>query len=173
MPTHIALLRAVNVTGTGILRMEELRAICAKAGFKGVRTYIQSGNVVLSTAKSAEETKATLERIVAKKIGKPLRVLVRSADEMAAVEKGNPFPEAEPNRLMVLFLDEAPPKAALKGWRIPGGERLALKGRELYIHFPDGQGNSKLKVPFMDVGTGRNLNTVRKLIAMAREDAAG
>ncbi|MDH5234996.1 MAG: DUF1697 domain-containing protein [Gemmatimonadota bacterium] len=169
MPTHIALLRAVNVTGTGILRMADLRTLCAKAGFKGVRTYIQSGNVVLSTARSAEETKATLERVVAKRIGKPLRVLVRSAEQMEAVEKGNPFPEVEPNRLLILFLDDAPPKAALKGWKIPGGERLALKGRELYVHFPEGQGKSKLKVPFMDVGTGRNLNTVRKLIAMANE----
>ncbi|MBL8997577.1 MAG: DUF1697 domain-containing protein [Gemmatimonadetes bacterium] len=169
MTTLIALLRAVNVTGTGILRMEELRALCTKAGFKDVRTYIQSGNVVLRSSNDAARTKAKLEEIVSRKLGKPCRVLVRTLEELEQVERRNPFPEAKPNFTMVLFLDEAPPKGALKDWKIPGGERLALKGRELYLHFPDGQGKSKLKVPFADIGTGRNLNTVRKLIAMARE----
>jgi uncharacterized protein (DUF1697 family) len=63
-------------------------------------------------------------------------------------------------------------KTAIADWKIPGRERLALHGRELYVHFPEGQGKSKLKVPFADVGTGRNLNTVRKLLEMARAPKA-
>jgi uncharacterized protein (DUF1697 family) len=166
MTTLIALLRAVNLTGTGILRMEDLRGICTKLGFADPRTYIASGNVVLGSTIAPATAKARLEKALLTKLGKPCRVLIREPAELVAVERANPFPEAEPNRLLVLFLDDAPPKNALKDVKPPGGERLALKGRELFIHFPNGQGQSKLKIPFLDVGTGRNLNTVRALIAM-------
>ena len=168
MTTLIALLRAINVTGTGLLRMEDLRAICTKLGFKDPRTYIASGNVVIGSKVTPEAAKAKIEKALLTKLGKPCRVIIRDLAELEAAERANPFPEAEPNRLMVLFLDEAPDKKALKDVKTPGGERLALKGRELFIHFPNGQGQSKLKVPFADVGTGRNLNTLRALIAMAR-----
>ncbi len=171
MPTHIALLRAVNVGGTGKLPMTELRALCAKAGLKNARTYIASGNVVCESPLAPAAVKTKLEKALLAKLGKPCAVLVRSLAEMEAIEKRNPFPDAEPNRLLVTFLDDAPPKTALKDWRIPGRERLALHGRELFIHFPDGMGQSKLKIPFADIGTGRNLNTVRALIAMAKADA--
>jgi uncharacterized protein (DUF1697 family) len=69
---------------------------------------------------------------------------------------------------MVFFLDAPPPKDAVRAVKTPGGEELVLAGRELYVHFPDGQGKSKLKLPFADVATARNLNTVRRLAAMAR-----
>ena len=169
MNTHIALLRAVNVGGTGKLPMVELRALCEKLGFKAVRTYIQSGNVVFSSALDAAKAKAKLEQALATKLGKPCRVIIRTGKELANVVAANPFPEAEPNRLIVVFLDDAPSKGPIKDWRIAGSERLALLGRELFIHFPDGQGTSKLKVPFADLGTGRNLNTVRTLLTMANE----
>ena len=169
MNTHIALLRAVNVGGTGKLPMVELRALCEKLGFKAVRTYIQSGNVVFSSALDAAKAKAQLEQALATKLGKPCRVIIRTGKELAYVVAANPFPEAEPNRLIVVFLDDAPPKGSLTDWKIPGSERLALLGRELFIHFPDGQGTSKLKVPFADTGTGRNLNTVRTLLTMAND----
>lgn len=169
MATFIALLRAVNVGGTGKLPMAELRTLCAEAGFHGVRTYIQSGNVVLGSDGTAAEVKAALEAVLAREMGKPCQVLVRTPAQMEAVRAGNPFPESPPNRLLVLFMDEEQPDTALDGWNAPGGERLALRGRELYVHFPEGQGHSRLKVPFRDIGTGRNLNTVRKLIAIAGE----
>jgi len=171
MATLIALLRAVNVTGTGKLLMTDLRALCQRAGLKEVRTYIQSGNVVFSTDSAAAKVKATLEEKLAKKLGKPCLVFVRTVAEMEAIEQRNPWPDANPSHTMVLFLDDAPPRGALKDWKIPGGEQLALHGRELFIRFPEGQGKSKLKVPFMDIGTGRNMNTVRKLIAMARAES--
>ncbi len=167
MPTHIALLRAVNVGGTGKLPMADLRALCTKLGFKDVRTYIQSGNIVFDSPLDAAQVKAKLERALAARLGKPCRVLVRTAAELKAIVRRNPFPEAEPNRLIVMFLDDAPGKAAIAGVKPPGGERLSLHGRELYIHFPDGMGKSKLKLPFADTGTGRNLNTVRKVLELA------
>ena len=169
MPTHIALLRAINVGGTGKLPMADLRELCEKLGFRDVRTYIQSGNIVFTSALDASKSKAKLEKALAERLGKPCRVLIRTRAELEAVDKHNPFPEAPSNRVIVTFLDEAPGPKAIDGVKTPGGERLALRGRELYIHFPDGAGSSKLKVPFADIGTGRNINTVRKLVELASE----
>ena len=95
-------------------------------------------------------------------------MLLRSAGELERIIAANPFPGAAANQLVIVFLDAAPVKTAIKDWKIPGRERLALHGRELYVHFPEGQGSSKLRVPFAGEGTGRNLNTVRKLLEMAR-----
>ena len=168
MTTYIALLRAVNVGGTGKLPMADLRALCEKAGFTAVRTYIASGNVVFSSKLSATQARVTLESALAKRLDKTPQVLIRTAGELEAVIAANPFPEAEPNRLIVVFLSREEPSSVLDGWKIPGGERLALVGRELFIHYPVGMGQSKLKVPFADQGTGRNLNSVRALLEMAR-----
>lgn len=168
MPTHIALLRAINVGGTGKLPMTELRALCEAFGFANVRTYIQSGNVVFESRLSQARAKATLESALEARLGRRHAALLRSLDELVAIEGRNPFPEADARQLLVVFLDAPPPRDALTGWKIPGRERLHPDGRELFIHFPDGMGRSKLKIPFADVGTGRNLNTIRALIALAR-----
>ncbi len=169
MPTHIALLRAINVGGTGKLPMAELRKLCEAAGFRDVRTYIASGNLVFSSPLTTAKAKATLERLLTKRLGKPWHAVFRTKQELESVVERNPFGTDDPKRLLVLFLDEPPPKGALKDVKAPGGERLHLDGRELFIHFPDGMGRSKLRIPFAGVGTGRNLNTVRKLIELAGE----
>jgi uncharacterized protein (DUF1697 family) len=109
-----------------------------------------------------------LEKALAARMGKPVGVLVRTGAEIDRVLAGNPFKKAPPNRVIVLFLDEAPAADALAGVKAPGGEELVLRGRELYIQYPEGQGASKLKVPLAKVGTGRNLNTVARLAEMAR-----
>jgi uncharacterized protein (DUF1697 family) len=80
----------------------------------------------------------------------------------------NPFAQAEPSKVLVLFLDQAPERDALAGLVIPGQEKLKLDGREVFIHFPDGQGKSKLRLPFSKIGTARNLNTVARLVEMVR-----
>jgi uncharacterized protein (DUF1697 family) len=169
MATFIALLRSVNVGGTGKLPMADLKALCVKAGFTNVRTYIASGNVVLDAKVPAARVKAALEAALHKRVGKPIQVLIRTADELEAVVAANPYPEAAPNQLIVLFLDHEPRESSIADWPIPGRERMTLRGRELFLHFPDGQGTSKLRVPFADVGTGRNLNTVRAVLALARD----
>lgn len=169
MPTFVALLRSVNVGGTGKLPMADLKALCERCGFTGVKTYIASGNVILDTRETAAKVKAKLEAALLKPMGKPCLVFIRTADELEAALAANPWPDANPSRTIITFLDTAPPKDAIKGWPIPGKERLALVGRELFAHFPDGQADTKLKVPFADVGTGRNLNTTRALLALARD----
>lgn len=164
----VVLLRAINVGGTGKLAMAELVKLCEKAGFSGAKTYIQSGNVVFKSSASEAHVKRVLERAVTAKLGKAAGVLVRTASELTRVLANNPFKSAPPNRVIVMFLDKAPPKSSVAKVEPPGGEELVLRGRELYVHFPNGQGQSRLKVPLADVGTGRNLNTVGKLAAMAR-----
>jgi uncharacterized protein (DUF1697 family) len=104
-------------------------------------------------------------------MGKPVRTLIRSGSELESVLKRNPFAKAPPNKVAVLFLDAAPPRNALAGLVIPGREEVKLSGREVFIHFPDGMGRSKLKLPFAAMATGRNINTVARLAAMAREGA--
>src|SRR5690348_15140450 len=115
MKTLIALLRAVNVGGTGKLPMSDLKALCEKAGFDNVRTYIASGNVIFESDRSEAQVKAALEKALQKYAGKPVGVLVRSASEMAAVVAANPFPKAAPNRTVAIFLDKPPPDDVLDG----------------------------------------------------------
>lgn len=164
MAQYIALLRAVNVGGTGKLPMADLRAIATGLGFTDVQTYIQSGNLVFTSRLSAARAKSALEAAVATHLGKPSPVILRTREELREIEAENPFGEAEPAKVLVLFLDAAPDHKALADVSPPGRERLAVGTREVYIHFPDGMGQSKLKIPFADRGTGRNLNTLRALL---------
>jgi uncharacterized protein (DUF1697 family) len=172
MAVFIALLRAVNVGGTGKLAMSELREICEDAGFENVTTYIQSGNVVLTSRLAAAQVKQKLEASLRRKMGKPVGVVLRTPAQLEAIVKRNPFKKAAPNQLLVLFLDRAPPKNALANLVIPGWEEVKLSGREIFIHYPDGMGRSKLKTPFADNATGRNLNTVKKLLELSRTASA-
>jgi uncharacterized protein (DUF1697 family) len=169
MTAFIALLRAINVGGTGKIRMKELVSLCEGAGFKRVTTYIQSGNVVLRSNLPEAKVKAKLEKALAAKMGKSVRALIRTGEELEAAIKQNPFKKAAPNRVLILFLDEAPPRDALEHLTISDREEVKLAGREVFIHYPDGIGTSKLKIPFSKTGTARNLNTVVKLAAMAHE----
>ncbi|MGA9421008.1 MAG: DUF1697 domain-containing protein [Rhodanobacteraceae bacterium] len=167
MKTYIALLRAVNVGGTGKLPMAKLRAMCEDAGFANVRTWIASGNVVLDSASTARQVKNALEASLKRYAGKPVGVTVRTAGEMAAVLAANPFPKAAPNRTVAIFLDSSPPSDALDEISGRDNERLALGKREIYVHYGDGMAGSRLKIPAAKSGTARNMNTVARLVAMA------
>jgi len=167
MPRYVALLRAVNVGGTGKLPMTELKAMCADAGFADVQTYIASGNVVFSSKLGAPKVKAALEKRLQAYAGKPVGVAVRSADEIAAVLKANPFPKAPPNTTVAIFLDEPPPKDALRDVKGQQDEQMRLGKREIYVAYGSGMGRSKLKIPAAANGTARNLNTIAKLAELA------
>ena len=165
--TYIALLRAVNVGGTGKLPMSELKALCEDAGFERVRTYIASGNVLFASALPEAEVRQALESRLAAYAGKPVGVLLRSAAEMARVAADNPFPDAAGNRVVAIFLDAAPPSDALQQISGQQGERLALGRREIYVHYDAGMADTKLKIPAAKAGTARNMNTVIKLAELA------
>lgn len=171
MPTHIALLRAVNVGGTGKFPMSDLKAMCEDAGFSSVRTYIASGNVVFESDLSEAEVKAALEARLETYAGKPVGVLVRTAAEMADILAGNPFPDRAPNHTVAIFLDAPPPADTLAGVTGQSGEEIRLGRREICVHYPNGQGRSKLKIRAAVSGTARNMNTVAKLAGMANSPA--
>ena len=167
--TWIALLRAVNVGGTGKLPMAELRAMCEDAGFADVRTYIASGNVVFASDATEKQVQAELQARLERYAGKPVGVVVRSGAEMAAVLTANPFSKAPPNRVVAIFLEKAPPADALQAASGRKDEQLAIGKREIYVHYGEGMADSKLKIPAAKAGTARNINTIAKLAAMALE----
>lgn len=168
MAVFIALLRAVNVGGTNKLPMSDLRELCSNCGFAEVTTCIQSGNVVFSSRLDRNKVKRKLASALQARMGKPIGVYVRTPAELDAIIKRNPFKQAEPSRLLVVFLDGAPQPNVLADLAIPGREEVRLSGREAFVHYPDGMGRSKLNLPFARDATGRNLNTVQKLLALSR-----
>ena len=169
MPVFVSLLRAVNVGGTGKLPMSDLKRLCETAGFRNVRTYIASGNVVAERDGSEAEAKAALEAELRAYAGKPVGVIVRTGAEMSKTVANNPFPDRAASQTVAIFLDLAPPPNVLKDVKGHANEELRLGAREIYIHYPDGIGHSKLRIPAASNGTARNMNTVAKLAAMAGE----
>ena len=167
MTAYVALLRAVNVGGTGKLPMRRLLEFCTDAGFTGARTYIASGNVVFRSLASEHDVRAALESRLEAYAGKPVGVLVRSVKEIMKVVADNPFPDKPGNRVMALFTDAPLPKHALDGAAAVGNEEARLGRREIFVFYPDGMGRSRLRLPNERTGTARNMNTVAKLAELA------
>lgn len=166
MTAYVALLRAVNVAGTGKLPMAELRAMAEGLGLANVRTYIASGNLLFESDLSEREVKAALETRIEAYAGKYVPIFVRTAAELAAVCAADPFPDAHGSRHMVYFLDHAPPQDTQQTARDQAGERIALGLREIYVDYGDGIRFTKLKLAATKISTARNMNTVAKLVEM-------
>lgn len=179
MSGFIALLRAVNVGGTGIIRMADLKSICEKLGFRDVATLLQSGNVVFRSTGSDKTVAKKLADAIEKSHKFRPAIMVRTADEVEAVMRRNPFPDAaaaEPNRLLVSFLAGPPVKDAaerLAAVKVEK-EKIRLIGDTLYVHYAEGGmgtskvGNAVLERALGVAATARNWNTVGKLLALAR-----
>jgi uncharacterized protein (DUF1697 family) len=164
---YVALLRAVNVGGTGKLPMQDLKAMCEKLGFAKVQTYIASGNVVFESRKSEKAVKEALEAALEKYAGKRVGVLVRTGAEMKAVHAANPFPKATPNRTVAIFLDKPPAADTLETVSGKADEEVGLGKREIYVCYGANMARSKLKIPGAANGTARNINTVAKLAELS------
>ena len=171
MKTFVVLIRAVNVGGTGKLPMDVLREICQRAEFLNVRTYIQSGNVIFDTDFLENVVTDELEARLEEYVGKPVGVIVSDAEQLRSVLVRNPFSKLPPNKIAVLFLDQAPAQDAFETAKGRSDEEIVLGEREIYIHYPSGMGRSRLRLVDMENGTARNLNTVEKLAAMALSEA--
>jgi uncharacterized protein (DUF1697 family) len=167
MTAFVALLRAVNVGGTGKLPMTELKAMCEAAGFDQVRTYIASGNVVFTSTKSEEAVRTAIEAKLQAYAGKPVGVMVRSAAEMADTLARNPFADRPGNRVVAIFVDGPIPDDALDAAKNVGTEEMRLGKRAIYVFYGDGMADSRLSIPAAKAGTARNMNTVAKLADMA------
>ena len=167
MTTYIALLRAVNVGGTGKLPMQDLKSLCEQQGFSKVRTYIASGNVIFDTVNRERAIKVALETALRDYAGKHVGVLVRTAKEMQQVLTSNPFAKLEPSRTVAYFLDDPPPKDALRTVTGAQNEEVRLGKREIYVYYGGNMARSKLKIPAAKDGTARNMNTIAKLAELA------
>ena len=167
MTGYVALLRAVNVGGTGKLPMTALADMCQAAGFEKVKTYIASGNVVFLSGGSEDQVRSALKDQLQAYAGKSVGVIVRTAAEIADTLARNPFVGSPGNRIMGLFVDGALPANPLDGVTGIKNEEVRLGKRELFILYPDGMANTRLRIPGEKDGTARNMNTIAKLAEMA------
>jgi uncharacterized protein (DUF1697 family) len=168
---YVVLLRGVNLVGRSSLKMADLKAIADELGLRSARTYIASGNLLFASDQPEEKLRSTLEQRMQAHMGKDVRVMLRTASEIAAVVRANPFPDAAGNRVQAFFLNEPPPADLLKTVRNQAeDERIAAGAREVYVAYGEkGIGRSRLRIPAAEAGTARNMNTVAKLAELARE----
>jgi uncharacterized protein (DUF1697 family) len=169
----IALLRGINVGGRNRVSMAALRAACESAGCTGVATYIQSGNVMLTSPLDAKELRVALESAIAGQLGVSPVVVIRTREQLADVVAGNPFPQADTGNLHVAFLSEAPDEHQVAGLADLNcaPEELVVRGADVYFHLPNGMGRAKLpelfgrrlKIP----ATVRNWRTVTRLVDLS------
>lgn len=167
MPTHIALLRAVNAGGTGRLPMADLRALAAGLGFANPRTHIASGNLVFESGLRADRARQRLEGALAAHMGRPVGVVMGSAEGLRALLAANPFPDAAPNQVLVSLLNDALPADWAAGVRHQQGEQIAAAAGALFVHYGEGMAQSRLRIPAAEAGTARKLNTLRALLTLA------
>jgi uncharacterized protein (DUF1697 family) len=174
--SQILFLRGINIGPNKRIAMPELRALLTDAGFEDVQTYVQSGNVVVTSGLSADRLGAQCEKLIAERFGFDVDVIVRTAAELADVVARNPLADVatDPRRYQVSFLQDEPDPAAVEQIAAfkAESERLVAIGRELYAWHPDGIGRSKLwnKLAGSGLGvrsTARNWATVTTLLDMA------
>jgi uncharacterized protein (DUF1697 family) len=177
MTTYVALLRGINLGKRNKIAMADLREVVTSLGHGEVRTHILSGNVIFSSKRtSATRLEAELERAIAKRFKLEVRVLVRTAHDLAGIVRDNPLPEAAPDgsRLFVLFLDRKPPADRLAAID-PASfepEQFRVGDRVIYAWYREGLTGSKLAAALSDkrlgvTATARNWNTVTKLVELA------
>ncbi|HET8825823.1 MAG TPA: DUF1697 domain-containing protein [Terriglobales bacterium] len=175
---YIALLRGINIGPHKRMKMEKLRASCETLGFKNVKTYIQSGNVVCKAGKLSSEAAAKkIEAQIEKDFGFSVDVIARMGDEMKRIVTGNPLlkdPDVDASKLHVVFLSETPPAEAIKKLEaiVKAPDQVRHKGKEIYFYFPNGVSGSSIWKHNLDrvigiSGTMRNWRTVNTLYQMA------
>jgi uncharacterized protein (DUF1697 family) len=172
----IVLLRGVNLVSRNRISMPDLREALEVAGFEDVSTYVQSGNVVLTSEATAKQVGRDVQRLIADRFGLDIAVVVRTRAQLAAVVKRNPFGKVakNPKLYQVTFLEKAPAAELVRKLEAvaAGKEQVAHFGRELYAWHPDGVARSKLAALMAGkglgiTGTARNWRTVTKLLEMA------
>jgi uncharacterized protein (DUF1697 family) len=176
MTTYAAMLRGINVSGRNRLAMEDLRALVTAVGGTDVRTYIQSGNAVFVSRRSASAVVGSLESGLESALGSKVPVLVRTKEELEAIIETNPFLHRgeDPKVLHVTFMGAVPRPEAVASvpMKTADTDELQVSGREVYLFCPNGYGNTKLTNSFFEKRLGssattRNWKTVTKLVELA------
>jgi uncharacterized protein (DUF1697 family) len=184
MPVVITMLRAVNVGGHNKVPMDGLRELCASLKLRDAQTYVQSGNVVFKTdERNPDALSGRIQKGIEKRFGCCPEVILRTTAELRDVVKRNPFAkrrDIEPNKFLVVFLASEPSaQARAEALELKAGrEEFKIVGREVYMYFPDGL--ARPRISWMTVerklgvpGTGRNWNSVNKLLEIAERLEAG
>jgi uncharacterized protein (DUF1697 family) len=168
---YVALLRGVNLVGKSTLRMADLKAIADELKLEQARTYIASGNLLFVSDEPEEKLREMLEDRMQSHMGKQVRVMLRTAKEIEAIVRRNPFADGPGNNVQAFFLNEPPPRDLAETIRNKAGdERVAAGKREVYVAYGEkGIGRSRLRIPAAEAGTARNMNTVAKLAELAKE----
>lgn len=173
MTAFVSLLRAINVGGRNLLKMDQLKEVHTALGLSNVLPYRQTGNVIFTS----DETDSALlrkriEESIKERCAADVTVIIRTAAELQEILDKHPFQqqEREPKWIAIMFLAEAPNAQAqdtlLQSYQ--GPEEIVISGREMYIYYPEGIGRSKLTHNLIEKklktqGTGRNLNTLQQL----------
>jgi uncharacterized protein (DUF1697 family) len=170
------MLRGINV-GHKQIKMGDLQELFLALGHSEVTTYIQSGNVIFdSPVDRPSDVADGIERRITQDLGLPVKVLLRSGDQLAKILEENPFLRggADPTKLHVTFLAAAPDPAVRHSLEVKNAEpdEFRLLNQEVYLHCPQGYGRTKLNNTFWErrlgvVATTRNWNTVSKLLQLA------
>ncbi|HJM88200.1 MAG TPA: DUF1697 domain-containing protein [Dehalococcoidia bacterium] len=176
--TYVVLLRGINVGGDTRLLMADLRALLEGLGHQNIATYIQSGNVVLNSDLANDALSRGIEEALHERANLDVPVIVRNRDELAAVAEQHPFAavESDEAKLHVMFLADAPAADAIANLDAAqfAPDTFTIEGREMFIHYPNGAGRSKLNINRVEralgtTATGRNWRTVAKLLEMAND----
>lgn len=179
--TRVVLLRAVMPSGRNKVAMADLREVLRADGFRNVRTYIQTGNVLLDSELSASAIARRVHDLIERHLGPDLVVVVRSPTELREVLDHDPFRgQGDPSRTFFVLFTRTPPEDQVKDLLASdfGDERLAIRGAAAYLHIPGQYGRGKLSNNFLEKQLGvpatmRNRNTLTKLVAMADEGSKG
>ena len=178
MPKQIVLLRGINLGARNRIAMPKLREALSGAGFGEVETYLQSGNVVLSSKAAPERVARRCERLIDERFGLEIAVVARTRAQLAQVVRRNPLGEvaSDPKRYQVSFLNAKPDPRVVQKLEaaVVAPEQFVAIGRELYAWHPEGVARSRLwaLLAGKDLGvkaTARNWTTVTKLLALADE----
>jgi len=179
MPTYIAMLRGINVSGHKMIKMETLRASFGTLKLSNVQTYVQSGNVVFGCGDgSITSLSEKIKQRILRDFGFSVPIFLRTANELQEIIEDNPFLKEtaiDHSKLHITFLSDAAPKSALEALQplAAQSERFRVLGRQVYLYCPDGYGRTKLSNTAIErklsVGaTTRNWRTVNTLLAMAK-----
>jgi uncharacterized protein (DUF1697 family) len=175
--THLALLRGINVGGKNVLPMKDLAQMFSDAGCAGVRTYIQSGNVIFEAPGGADGIGDAIKAKIEKRHGYRIPVIIRTSEQLLKTIRGNPFLKAgaDEKMLHVYFLADSPSAGAIAGLHPARSapDAFHVRGQEIYLHLPNGMARTKLTNAYFDsklstICTARNWTTVLKLSAMMK-----
>ena len=168
MTAYVALLRAANVGGRKLI-MSELKGIADGLRLGSPKTFIASGNLLFTSDKGEDTLRDLLQRGIGRHMGAEVPVMIRTAAELGKVVAANPFTGLPQNKVYCIFLESRTPPDAIDSAKNVTNEQMALGRREIYVAYPIGMGQSKLRIPAAAKGTARNMNTVAKLAELAKE----